>query len=215
MYGRTLRQAVWLVDLSGDSTVPTWYASVTLLLCAVLLAVTAAAYKRAEGRAAWHWGCLSVLFLGLSVDEVATIHEWTGNLLGPTHGVLYYSWIVFGLAFAGGLGVLYLPFVLRLPPRLRGLVVLAGGLFVGGALGVEMVNSWLGYAHPERHLTYMLTTALEEGLEKAGVLVFVYALLDHLRLLGVGLAVEFRPGIVADVRPETHAHRSVSSLAAH
>lgn len=192
VWGHSLRSAVWLFDLSVDAAIPTWYASMTLLLCAALLTAITAVYRgQSDRRAVWYWGGLSVIFLMLSVDEVATIHEWTANLVGDMEGVLYYSWVVFGLAFVAVSGAAYLPFVLRQPARLRWLIIAAGALFVGGALGMEMFNSWLGYYRPEDHLVYMLTTAVEEAMEQAGVLVFLYALLDHLRTLGVRLSVDF------------------------
>ena len=192
VHGEELRQAVWLFDLGSERTFATWYASTLLLLSAALLAVLAAVCRRTgRAREAVRWGGLALVFALLSADEVAGAHEWTAHVTPSGRGLFYYSWVFFGLAFVAVLGVVYLPFVLRQVRRFRALLLVAALLFVGGALGVEMLNGWLNDNHPDAHLAYMLMTALEESLELAGVLVFVYALLDHLRALGVRVSAGF------------------------
>jgi len=48
-----------------------------LLLCAIFLEVIASAKKKASDDYAWHWQILALLFLGLSLDETAGLHEMT------------------------------------------------------------------------------------------------------------------------------------------
>ena len=63
-----------------EANVPTWYSSSLLLLCSALLWIIACATKRAyDGRSRW-WTALSVVFLLMSIDETATIHERIGGL---------------------------------------------------------------------------------------------------------------------------------------
>jgi hypothetical protein len=70
------------LNLATDSSIPTWYASLALLLCSILLAAIAATKKRLGERYARHWGVLSGIFLILSIDEVAAIHETVGTVSG-------------------------------------------------------------------------------------------------------------------------------------
>jgi predicted permease len=82
--------------------------------------------------------------------------------------------------------LLYLRFLFALPRRIQALFVLAGGLYVIGGLGLEML-SW-HYRFPlydpenteaSRDLTYLMITHVEELLEMLGVAVFMYALLSY------------------------------------
>jgi hypothetical protein len=54
--------------------------------------------------------------------------------------------------------------------------VLAGTLYVGGAVGVEMI----GAPMVEDAMPYNLVTVAEEGLEMGGVLVFISTLLTFM-----------------------------------
>ena len=70
----------------------------------------------------------------------------------------------------------YLPFLWHYRWRTAVLFFVAGLIYGGGAVGVEHftdadVNS----------LHYNMWTALEEGMEMTGVIVFIYAMLDHMR----------------------------------
>ncbi|MGH3665396.1 MAG: hypothetical protein ACRDU8_04810 [Egibacteraceae bacterium] len=70
-------------------------------------------------------------------------------------------------------------------------VAASGGLFVGGAVGVEVVARPF-YALPsESSLGYALLVLLEEGMELAGLVLFVWALLLGLRDALEGREVAF------------------------
>jgi len=57
-----------LFDLDSEKTIPTWYASSTLLICSFLLWAIAIARERLRDRRALHWKGLAIIFLGLSID---------------------------------------------------------------------------------------------------------------------------------------------------
>jgi len=67
--------------VGNEQNVPTWYSSVTLLASASLFAVAARAEWR-NGRFAPYWLGLAVIFIALSIDEVASIHERTSEPVG-------------------------------------------------------------------------------------------------------------------------------------
>jgi hypothetical protein len=147
---------------------------------------------------------LAAIFLYLSVDEAASFHEnlgFTGltatlKSLGDFHGLLS-SWVMVGAIFVLIVAVAYLRFLAALPVRTHFLFIIAGALYVGGALGVEI----LGYRYvfffgePNVNFTYFMFVAIEEGLEMLGVVVFLYALLSHLAssMTGVQILIENGP----------------------
>ncbi len=79
----------------------------------------------------------------LFVDEGTTIHETVGyalrDLLG-TSGVLFFAWVIPATVILAIFATIYLKFLVHLPGRIRLLVVIAGALFVGGALGIELLR---------------------------------------------------------------------------
>ena len=96
------------------------------------------------------------------------------TLLGRPHPLLHNLsdttfWIV------GLVGLSYIPFLWQYRWRAAGLFLLAGAIYVGGAVGVE---HWTGSDVNSLH--YNMWTTLEEGMEMAGVIVFIYALLDFM-----------------------------------
>jgi len=195
----SLDRVLMLLIISADSSIPTWYSSIALLLCSVLLATIAATKKRQGERYATHWGVLSGIFLILSIDEVARIHETLGgvsaslaNSVGFTpSGFIYYFWVVPGAIFVLVVLLAYARFLLHLPKRTLILFLVAGGVFVVGAIGVEMLGSRLEFdvvqskgkfmnASVNTQVMYVVAVAIEELLEMLGIVIFVYALLSYI-----------------------------------
>lgn len=54
-------------------------------------------------------------------------------------------------------------------------------MFVGGALGMEMVGGQYADSFGGGTPVYMAITSIEESLEMFGIVVFVYALLTYIR----------------------------------
>lgn len=180
-----------LFNLPSDGNIPQWYSSSMLLICSILLAIIAVAAKNTNYR--FHWTGLSLIFLYLSADEAASLHEKVSTVLEGqlnTGGILHYAWVLpYGfivLVFA----MVYFKFVLDLPARTRLLFVIAGVLFVGGAIGAEMITAYYADTGRRESLTYYLVAHVEEVLEMLGVVVFIYALLlyisVHARSLNIG-----------------------------
>ena len=82
-----------LFDLGREGTIPAWYASFSLLFCAMLLWLNGLTAPRRG--LAWHWYFLALLFVFLSIDEALEIHEEL-NRFGTawgTGGVFYFAWM--------------------------------------------------------------------------------------------------------------------------
>lgn len=187
-----------LFDVGKDSNIPTWYSSVTLLMCSVLLAIVAV-FKRSDGDPyTLRWGALSVILLLMSVDELAQMHEIMGSMLKAASieyaglhpsGLVFFVWVIPGAIFALVIALAYIKFLLHLPAKIRILFLLAGSMYVTGALLLEMVSArqesmYWGENMPGPVTIFVnLVTTFEELLEMMGVVVLVYALLLYIASL--------------------------------
>jgi len=170
-------------DLNEEANIPTWYSSSTLLLCSMLLAVITSGKKRDGDRFVFHWGALSLIFLYISLDETALIHERASNLLGRefgTSGFLYYAWIIPATLNMLIFVLAYFRFLLDLPAKTGRLFLFAGSLFVGGALGMEPFEGLHAEVYGEETKTFAMMTHIEEVLEMTGIIIFVYALTSYM-----------------------------------
>ena len=200
-----------LLDAGDENTIPTWFSSAQLLLCSLLLAAIALAQKRSGGGYWRHWGVLSLIFVLLSVDEAASMHEALGaeleRLLAATigfdpAGLVSSFWVVPAAAFTLVFLLAYLGFIAHLPGTTRRLFLLAGALFVLGALGMEMLEAQVVSASGDEadfesarglaKIVVGLLTSAEETFEMLGVTVFVYALLEHIGSCLGALSVRVR-----------------------
>lgn len=171
----------WLyVDAEGN--LPTLFSTLTLFLCAVLLAVIAGVKRLRNDRYTWHWGWLSIIFVYLAIDEAIRIHEATirpiRNLLN-TSGLLYYAWVIPAAALVITCFWLYLRFLRDLPRQIRFLVLLSGGMYVFGALVLELFAGQYAEINGRTGMFHVFAT-VEEIFEMLGVVIFIYGLLTHL-----------------------------------
>jgi hypothetical protein len=181
---REVRESVTrLVWADGEGNIPAWFSASLLLFSASLLGVIAIVRRQQRSGDAGYWLVLALIFGFLSLDETAQLHELSIRPLREgfhASGFFYYPWIVPAGICVAVLGLGYSGFLAGLAARTRWLFLLAGTLFVGGALGVEAVSGMQASIHGEQNLTYHLIIALEELLEMAGLVVFIYALLDYM-----------------------------------
>jgi len=170
--------------LDAEDNFPTWYASFTILIAAGLLAFTAWLARQQKFPNLWHWTALAGLFALLSLDEFIQFHETLSVFLHDTFhttGLLYFTWVAPAVVFVLIVGALYIPFFRGLPPRIRNLMVLAAIIYVGGAVGVEIIEGWYVSLYTEGHLAYELLVYLEETMEMVGIALFIYTLLLNLQ----------------------------------
>lgn len=175
-----------LIDAGAEGSLPTWFSAALMLgiAAATWLAAAAEAHNdalsagqvRAQQRA---WRALSGVFVVLSIDEIAALHERAIVPLRETFGtsgLFYFAWVIPGLLLVALLAAVFWPFLRRLEPVTRRLVVLAGVLFVGGALALEMVGGLLVEQVGAGTATGIVSLT-EEMVELGGLVVFVAAVL--------------------------------------
>lgn len=168
------------VDMDDEVALPTWF-SQFLLLAVGAAALLTARLEAGGRRKAWKViGVIAVLF---SVDEVGSIHEF---LLQSAHLVYYGEvaptailnawWLVLPLvALVGAWFVWWLSRVL--PKRTMKLFVLAGVVYLAGAVGFDLA------ANGFEKMTFMydgVMAGTEEALEMLGTGLALYAVIDYL-----------------------------------
>jgi len=197
--------AAFNVDAEGN--IPSLYSALAILSCACLLWVIGRVEREASGRLSRQWKLMSIIFLGLACDEFLGFHEGL-NDNADLSGITPFSWIAFGMGFAFIFAFIFFRTVVQLPSPIRRLVLLAGLIYLSGAIGMETLTGHFvlsgaigmetlnGAFVPvggHEGMRYVLCAATEEFLEMIGIVVFIYALLTYL-VQGrreVALALEF------------------------
>lgn len=206
-----------LLSLDKEQSVPALFSTFLLFAAAALLAFIALIERGSrDGR---KWQLLALGFAVMALDESLALHERIiepmRNLLGGGRlGIFYFAWVIPALGMVALLGVYFLPFLLRLPRRTMIPLMVSAGLYLGGALGVELIEGWWREDHGYRSLGFHLLVTLEESMEMAGTILFIHTLLRHLaRSFGdVQIHFEADPAEDAAFAPATqpHALRRVS-----
>ena len=185
-----------LFDLDQEVNVPTVYSTLTILICSALMAVIARSELMLGSGQGRPWRLLSLIFLGLALDELLSLHEELTDRvdIGMLNRFTRFSWLVVGGCLVVLFAVAFGRFFLHLPSRTRRLFFLAGMLFVGGSLGMEAIGGHYGGPGRQDSLSYVIVAHVEEVLEMAGIVVFIYALLSYLRRVTPTIVLELRIG---------------------
>lgn len=168
-------------DFNDENSVPQW------LTQALFLAIAGAAFLAAyitKGRPKSRlWLVIGAAGVILSIDDVATLHEFVLQSLhnvffvDTAPGLLRNTWLLILPVILAALVFLLLKAV-RLLPRRTTVVMAAGSLiFIIGAVAVDSLANTV----PERSFIGQgVLGAVEGGLQLTGSAVFLYAVMDYL-----------------------------------
>ncbi len=162
-----------LLDLNHEANIPTWYSTVLLLACACVARLVGAATK---GEHAQGWKGIALVMALFSLDETAGLHErfvLPPDFIGPFGPVRNITWVFVGAVVAGALVGLFMRTVLACPPPIRRAVLVAGGIYLGGALGMEALGGLWALSHGEGNWMHAVLEILEEGGELLGATLFL------------------------------------------
>ena len=180
-FGRDhVKGLVPMFRLNEEGNIPTFFSASMLLFISIVMILI----WRAGGKARWQWLALSGVAAFMACDEAAQIHEmldhnreWTNGLFEPT-GALVGPWVVvYGLIVLAFVAV-FLQFYLRLPRKTRLLLGIAGALYVGGAIGLEMIGA-AEWSRNEASLVFEIINSGEEMMEMTALAIAIYALIDY------------------------------------
>lgn len=192
-----------VLGLRNEQSLGTWVNTLLLAVAGAAAALNGAVAARLGGQWVRNWWLLGGVLALLSIDEVVGVHDRAMLPLREAltaSGVLYYAWIVPAMAVTLVFLLLQVRF-LRALGRPTGLgLFLAGAVFVGGAVGLEMVEGLLAEAGQAASLAYDVAVLVEETAEIGSVAWAAHLLLGH--LLSSSRSLE---GWVPGTRDETGA----------
>lgn len=174
-----------LFNVDRELNFPTWYSALSIAFCSVLLKIIAIGKKQQSDRYTKEWQLLSLIFLLLAIDEVLSIHE---ILIIPEVSealnlpwFLHSMWVIPGTVFVIWFIRRYTRFTRHLSYQSRKHFFSSAFFYIGGALIMEMVGSYVAEAQGQQNLIYALIATAEEAMEMTGIVIFIYGLLYYLR----------------------------------
>ncbi len=176
----------------SERSLPSWYENLSFAFAAVLLAICGKLAMQNDQRNVKHWFILAIIFFLMSIDAAVSFHEISVKPLRNAfqlEGVFYYSWVLIAAPITLLVGLFYLPFLWRLPRGTAIGFVVAGSIFVGGALGTELLAGSIATTSGLESLTYRFVAALQEFMESLGLTKFISILLKHLAAKRVGMVL--------------------------
>jgi hypothetical protein len=180
--------------LDAERSLESWYESITMVVSALLLGLIAALSRIHDKANCFHWAFLAVIFTLMSIDASVSFHEVTVSPLREAFdlsGVFYFSWVVLATPLVIAMGLYFIPFLFRLHRQTAIRFIIAGSIFVGGALGTEFLCGYLATTVGAESLAYRITAASQECLEAIGLTIFVIALLKYIAHAAPALRLDF------------------------
>jgi hypothetical protein len=174
------------MDVDREMSVPSLFSVQLLFALALILAVITAYKYKSRDRYRLQWGILALGFLFMALDEGASIHEMIvtplrGLLGGNLPDFLTFVWVLPGMAIVLLLAIYYLKFFLSLSKRMKKGIVISGGVYLCGLLGMELIGGIILGIFSIQSLIYNIGVTIEESLEMAGLVLAIYTFLDYIR----------------------------------
>ena len=171
-------------NVDEERNIPTYFSMLLMIFIASLLAFIATLNSKLGLPHVSKWVVLSCGFLCMAYDEVFQIHEkliWPfRELLGDSNlGAFYFAWVIPGITIVIVSGLFFLRFLLHLPTLVRFRFLFAATLYIGGAIGLELVGGQHVELHGEGNFLYSMITTIEESLEIFGLIFFIWTLLKY------------------------------------
>jgi len=185
-------------DLGHEPSIPAYFSALLILASAVMLAFLAQTDQHPQRPHRLNWAFLAVVMLALSIDEVVMFHEMGNAMMQMTAmgDWLYFAWVIPGGCVALVVALINVRFLLRLPRRTGKLMILAGAVFVAGAVGMELVASVIFSAAEDEiaaqaTLSHIASQSVEELLEMIGTGIFLFALFDYIESSGLRVCFQY------------------------
>jgi hypothetical protein len=193
-YSRTAKNIIRWFDFNLESNVPTWFSVIILAFAALLFFMIYSQKKNAQAKGAHYWLTLCFIFVFISVDESVQVHEEVAKILRPSvsndvSGLLYWAWVIPYGIFAIAAVIYFMRFVLSLPAQTRNLFFLAGGMYIFGALVLELAEGHFYVKYGLDHIYNRILYFIEELCEMGGVTVLIYALLQYMAANNTSLSI--------------------------
>ena len=175
-----------LFDVGSEFSIATFVSTLNLLLASLLLYLLYRSRRDAGSADFRCWQLLSLLFFGLAMDESISIHE---NFAKVYHFLVErgwfppimdsHEWLPFGVLFVVVAAAVFLPQLRKVNFETAKLMVLAGFVFVTGAVGFEYLGAVMletGFVASKNEPVYIARRLFEEGFEMYGIVLFNWAI---------------------------------------
>ncbi len=167
------------INLNQEQNIGAWFSTILLASCAFLLLTIGRRAVRLNEKYSRFWFFLAFVFVALSLDEASSVHEM---VMVPLHSVLHtdgllrYVWVLPALFLVPAFAITSIPFLLSLRRPYGLWIFISGAVFVAGALGMEMLEGLTDGTG----ITFVIFYLIEETLEIAGTVSFLFALMSYL-----------------------------------
>jgi hypothetical protein len=184
----TQHREVWrlsrYVDLTYEMNLPAFFSAFLLGLAGTTIWVIYRKKIVQNGPYIFHWFTLSITFFFLALDETFELHEqlgWIATKYIGRENLLFEDWAYVAIPLVILFGTIFFRFFTHLPLREKRGFSLAAFLYVGGALGVEIIGSafFIKFGFHQGTI-YILLTTIEEVTEMVGVIYFIHVLKVYL-----------------------------------
>ncbi len=172
-----------LFNMDKEVNIPTLFSVLLLVISASLISLIHKKLNKKNNKVKKKWAMLRWVFIFLAFDEGLQIHE---ALIIPSikpmlPAILTIVWVIpYGILAIIAL-IYFIPLITSLPAELKQKTLLSGAIYLSGALGFEIIGSFLVRTGEIRlhGISYGLISTVEETLEMAGLIVFIHTLLRY------------------------------------
>ncbi len=170
--------------LDREGNIPTFANALLLFIPALLLFFIGAWKNTIMDKFRFHWVGLALIFLLLSFDEAAVLHE---RLIKPMRnfvdagGVFHFAWVIPGMIAVALFGLIFLMFFLHLDRKFKVLFFVSLAVYISGVIGGEMVSGYFAANLGQKNYTYAVVASLEESVELLGCSLIIYSLLEYIK----------------------------------
>ena len=174
-------------SLNQEQNFPTFYSALGLFYCSALFWLISSITVHSRKSDIFYWRGLSFVFAYLGLDELLAFHEQFNEPLNKRgiDGLFHYAWVIPAIIAIVIFFMMFYKFFLRLPNFLKGFILSAIALWVGGAIFVETLGGYYAYLQGKDNIIYILITHVEEVMEMLGVVVLIHGLLLYLDKIGI------------------------------
>jgi hypothetical protein len=171
-------------SLGAETSLPTYISALYMLFAGFLLLVVTIYERRNRNELTLYWFGLALGVIFMSFDESTEIHEGIigpifASFFGRGEGIWYYGWYIPFIPVISIVSILYISFLRRIPLKYTKLFILSGVTFIGGSVGVEMIQSYVSYYEIEMGMM-SLSQIVEETCEMLGITILIYAILLYI-----------------------------------
>ena len=174
--------------LGTEKNLPSLFSALQLWFAAIVLFILSVTKFSAKDKYRFHWAILGIVFLFLGYDEWKSVHEKINQYMHTHfhfHGIFFLAWVIPAGIFLGLLGLFFLRFLLALPVKTRSRIIISAAIFLGGAVGLEMLEGiFVEKNGGDVGIPIVMLIHLEEFMEMFGIAYFIYALFEFVYEVG-------------------------------